>query len=176
MSNSIAQTVVLFGTDHKFQLPLCGKDTEQTFYSTIYELSNSYGVRTIAEEMSLDALNEKGATYSIAQQLCNDKDLRHEFVDPTNKEIKELGIFQDNDIRLEGILNNWTPEHIDAEILVRGADASDSIRENFWLSKIKEIDTWPLLFICGADHFNSFADLLRENGVNVVESCKDWEP
>lgn len=176
MPHSVAQTVVLVGTSHKFQLPLCGKSIEQTFFSTIYELSNSYGVNAIAEEMSLEALNEKGATYSIAQQLCNEKSLRHKFVDPTNKERKELGIFQDNDIRIEGFLNNWTPKFIDAEILVRGSDASDSIRENFWLSKIKELDTWPLLFICGADHFNSFADLLRENGVNVVESCKDWEP
>ena len=176
MPNYFAQTVVLFGTDHNFQLPLCGKDIEQTFYSAIYELSNSYGVRAIAEEMNLEALNEIGATYSIAQQLCNEKDLRHKFIDPTNKERKVLGIIQDNDIKAEGFLNNWTPEHIDAEILVRGADASDSIRENFWLSKVMEIDTWPLLFICGADHFNSFADLLRENGVSVVESCKDWEP
>lgn len=167
------KTVVLIGTSHKFQYPAHGEHAEgiQDFHKNICMLCNSFGIRAIAEEMSLDVIKEKGLASSGVQQLCADKGLCHQFSDPSKEERMMLGILQECNIRAKGFLDDWNSERIDLEIL-----ASYRIRENYWMSKIKELDTWPLLFICGADHFYSFSNLLSENGIEVVEAYQDWEP
>ena len=172
------RTVVLVGTHHKFQRPVNGPHAAEieSFRNTIRELCFLQKVHAIAEEMSLHALQEKGVTESVAQQLCAELGLRHQLSDPSPEEKRELGIRQDNNIKTEGWLNNWTPEQIDAAVLKYGNDASDRIREQEWLTRIQELDVWPLLFICGADHFTPFAALLREAGMTVIEAHQDWEP
>ena len=44
------------------------------------------------------------------------------------------------------------------------------MRERVWLEKIISFDKWPLLFICGADHFQEFSKLLKVSGYHVIES------
>jgi len=88
-----------------------------------------------------------------------------------------LGIRTDEDIRIEGWLKSWTQKQIEAVVAKCGTDASDRIREQHeWLRRIQELDTWNLLFICGANHFASFANLLQRAGIAVIEACQDWEP
>jgi acetylornithine deacetylase/succinyl-diaminopimelate desuccinylase-like protein len=73
------------------------------------------------------------------------------------------------------MLDEWTQEQIEADVLERGSVPSDQIREQFWLRKIRELDVWPLLLICGANHFTSFAALLSAGHIDVVEVHPDWE-
>lgn len=170
------RTVVLVGTDHKFQVPSNELGVEE-FRRAMRALCKQHKVLAIAEEMSLHALKEKGATESVALQLCADlDDLRHQFSDPSHQERWKLGIRQDNDIRVEHLSDDWTLEQIEADVAARGRAASDPIRERFWWSRIQQLNTWPLLFICGANHFVSFAALLRGAGVEVIEEYRDWEP
>ena len=172
------RTIVLVGTDHRFQRPANGpyaKETER-FRNTIRALCRQHKINAIAEEMSLHALLERGVSESGAQQLCAELCLHHLLADPSPEERRELAIRQDNDVRAEHLFDNWTPEQIEADVLARGSATSDRIREQYWLRRIQMLDVWPLLFICGADHFTPFATLLRDAGVNVVESYQDWEP
>ena len=50
------------------------------------------------------------------------------------------------------------------------------MRERIWLEKIYCFKIWPLLFICGADHFDEFSKLLKQSEFHVIESYKDWIP
>ena len=170
--------VVLVGTAHKFQRPINGPHAEgiDKFCHTVRALCHRHKVRAIAEEMSFHALEEKGVTESVAQQLCAELNLCHQFSDPSPEERSKLGIRQDNDIRAEHMFDGWTHEQIEADVLTRGRAASDRIREQYWLRRIQELDIWPLLFICGACHFTPFATLLRESSLSVVEAHQDWEP
>jgi hypothetical protein len=173
------QTIILVGTDHNFQRPVNGKHTEgiAQFRIRIQELCLQYHLAAIAEEMSVSALAEYNLTESVAQQVCALLSLRHQFSDPPSREERyKLGIRQDNDIRAEHLLSDSTQEQIEADVLARGRVPSDRIREQFWLSRVQELDVWPLLFICGANHFTSFSALLKENGIQVVEAHTDWEP
>ena len=172
------KTIVLIGTNHNFQRPVMGPYAEgiEVFRHTLHELCLQYKIHAIAEEMSLHALHEHDVEESVAQQVCADLGLLHQLSDPSPLERSELGILQDNDIRVEHMLDGWTQEQIEADVLARGSQASGIIRECFWWQKIQEFDTWPLLFICGADHFSSFTDLLNSDGVEVIEACRDWEP
>jgi hypothetical protein len=172
-------TVVLVGTDHNFQRPVHGPHAEGVaqFRARVRELCLQYHLAGIAEEMSLSALEEHNVTESVAQQVCASLGLRHQFSDPSSRaERYKLGIRQDNDIRAEHMSGDSTQEQIEADVLARGSVPSDRIREQFWLRKVQEFDVWPLLFICGANHFTSFTALLNANGIAVVEAHPDWEP
>ena len=172
------QTLVLLGTCHKFQRPVDSQYAGEIaqFRILIRDMCLKHNLAAIAEEMSLYALKEENVTESVAQQVCALLSLRHQLSDPSPEERRKLGILQDNDIRAEHMFDEWTQEQIEADVLARGRVPSDRIREQFWLTKIQKLDAWPLLFICGADHFNSFATLLRSSRINVVETYPDWEP
>lgn len=172
------QTVFLVGTDHKFQRPVNGPATDgiAQFRTMIQGLCLQHDLAAIAEEMNLPALQKYGVTESVPQQVCALLGLHHQLSDPSHEERYKLGIRQDNDIRAEHMLDEWTQEQIEADVLARGSVRSDRLREQFWLRKILELDAWPLLFICGANHFTSFAALLRAGHIEVVEVHPDWEP
>jgi len=172
------QTVVLVGTAHKFQRPVNATHADgiAQFRIMIQELCLQHDVASVAEEMNWHALQEWNVTASVAQQVCALLGLRHQLSDPSPEERYKLGIRQDNDIRAEHVFDEWTSEQIEADVLARGSVPSDRIREQFWLRKIQEIDAWPLLFICGANHFTSFTALLRAGHIGVIEAHPDWEP
>lgn len=172
------RTVVLVGTDHKFQRPVSGSGAEgvESFRDAIRELCLRYKVHAIAEEMNPQALQEHQMTESVAYQLCSELRLLHQYSDPSLQERKALGIQRDHDIQLQGWRERWPREKIDAALRNHGSIASDQIREKEWLCRIQVLDAWPLLFICGANHFVAFTSLLRHAGVTVIEAHQDWEP
>jgi hypothetical protein len=97
------QTVVLVGTDHKFQRPGNGPHVDgiSQFRIMIQDLCREQGLAAIAEEMSWHALQEYNVTESVAQQVCFLLGgLRHQLSDPSPEERYKLGICQDNDIRV----------------------------------------------------------------------------
>lgn len=173
------QTVFLVGTSHNFQLPVGGPHADgiAQFRFMILDLCRRHDLDAIAEEMNSYALQENDdVKESVAQQVCASLGRRHQFSDPSPDERYKLGIRKDSDIRVEHLLDEWTQEQIESDVLARGRVPSDKIREQYWLKRIQELDAWPLLFICGADHFTSFAALLRAAGLDVVEAHPDWEP
>ena len=173
------QTVFLVGTDHNFQRPVDGPYSLgiAQFRAKIQQLCAENQLAGIAEEMSVSALEEHGVSESVAWQVCASLGLRHQYSEPASRiERYALGIRQDNDIRAEHFFSDWTQEQIEADVLARGRVPSDRIREDYWLRKVLEFNVWPLLFICGANHFSSFSTLLRTSGIHVVEAYADWEP
>ena len=172
------RTLVLVGTAHKFQRPVNGPYIEgiALFRDMIHDLCRQHEIAAIGEEMSWYALQEENVTASVAQRVCALLGLRHQLSDPSPEERFKLGIRQDNDIRAEHLCDGWTQEQVEADVLARGRVSSDRIREQFWLQKIQKFDVWPLLFICGTNHFTSFAKLLSSAGIDVVEVHPDWEP
>lgn len=171
-------TVFLIGTAHKFQRQVKGPHADgiAQFRILIRDLCLLHNLAAIAEEMNLHALQEWNVTESVAQQVCNLLGLWHQLSDPSPEERFKLGIRKDNDIRAEHVSDEWTHEQIEADVIARGSVPSDRIREQFWLRKIQDFDGWPLLFICGANHFTSIAALLRASQIDVVEVHPDWEP
>jgi len=85
MLNYPMRTVVLIGTDHKFQMPVNGVHTAEieSIRSIIRKLCGLHKVNAIAEEMDLSALQKYEVTESVAQQLCAELDLVHQFSDPS---------------------------------------------------------------------------------------------
>lgn len=171
------QTVVIIGTDHPYQRVTDeGVEEIRQFRSAILDVVTSQAIEAIAEEMSKEALQRYGATYSVAELLCAELGIPHQFSDPTNSERYRLGIRQDSDIRAEHLTDGWTEEEIEADVQARGANASDRIREQHWWQRILELNRWPVLFICGANHVEPFVKLQKKNRVQALVAHSDWEP
>jgi len=93
--------------------------------------------------------------------------IEHQFSDPPPDVRRELKVRQENDIRAFG--KKVTEPQIQSQIR-----ESHAIRERYWLDQLLSLGTWPVLFICGADHTDSFALLLQENGFDVLVAFSDW--
>lgn len=105
--------------------------------------AHEIGVKAIAEESNVDALEKFSATKSAASAVASKMGIKHLFCEPSIQERELLGIMS----------------------IENPADFKK--RENFWLEKLKTIDESPTLFILGAKHVSSFSNLANNSGLSV---------
>src|SRR5439155_21038848 len=83
---------------------------------------------------------------TVLEQFSKAKGIEHRFCDPDSKERKALGIEVDPKKETE---SNWRK------------------REQVWLSRMADCKLRRVLFVCGDNHYDAFAQLLERNGFNV---------
>jgi hypothetical protein len=49
-------------------------------------------------------------------------------------------------------------------------------RERHWIEELTSLSIFPVLFVLGADHIDSFGILLREHGFTPSTLAGDWQP
>jgi hypothetical protein len=167
MAMTQTRTVVLIGTSHTYQRS--GHAREGEFRTLINEVSAAFKVRAIAEEMSREALEQKETSRSLCEEIANAAGLSHRYCDPNNEQRKALNLRGKQDIEWDGFCFDWSPERIEQEVA-----ASHSIRERYWLTQLLQLARWPVLFICGADHIDSFYLVLKSKGLHVDIVVRDW--
>jgi len=163
MPNSRPATVVVVGTSHTIQT------TDVALKPFLEGLCQLFKVRAVAEEMSAEALAEKSCPVSIPMQVASALNLPHRLCDPNRAQRASLGIQQENDIRIS-VFPSVLPE---SEVSARVAE-SHGKRERHWLEQLRSLDTWPVLFVCGADHVASFSRLLEAEGLGTHIAAEDW--
>jgi hypothetical protein len=161
--------IALVGTSHSYQFPT-NTDAE-AFKSLIVCILDSLDFAAIAEEMSEEALSEHGAPSSLGKQIADERGIRHRYCDPDRQTRNELGISQENCIRAAAIHWNLSEDEVGERIL----DSRDR-RELYWLDRVLELDCWPVLFICGANHVDSFAAKINGRGLTAKVLASDWSP
>jgi hypothetical protein len=161
------KSVVLVGTSHKYQLP--GNPAEHEFRNLLEQICEVFEVRAIAEEMSVEALAQKRASQSLCEQIASAKGIHYRSCDPNNEQRQALHIRQEQDIRLEAFFNDWDNDRLDREIR-----AAHAIRERHWLDQLLDLNCWPALFVCGANHIKSFYGALDANGLHADVVAWDW--
>jgi len=163
------RSVILIGTGHKHQWP--GVPTADEFRAFIEHVCAEFHVRAIAEEMSAEALAQKHISQSACEKIAKALGISHRYCDPNNKRRTALGIKGEQEIRYAGFQNDWDKEELEREIR-----ASHSIREHYWMEQLLDLDCWPTLFVCGANHVEPFQELLVANGLSVHVVARDWAP
>jgi hypothetical protein len=160
------RTVALVGTSHKYQLPATiGADDFQTFLANICIASK---VTAIGEEMSVEGLMQKCASESVCKTISNTLSIAH-YCDMDNEQRKARSVIGVLDIEYEAYRNDWSCEKLAREIRT-----SHDIRERYWLGELLDLNTWPVIFVCGADHVEPFRTLLETNGLHVDIVARDW--
>lgn len=166
---------VIMGTNHNIQE---GKEHQESFQSYLTELVQKYGIEAIAEEIG------DRCELIVAKNVCENLCITHKIIDPNPAKYKELGITPIHHI-MNAIMwkynlkrfsfdgSGMPPEALD-EFNLRLRKEHSSIREKVWLEEILALDTWPVLVVCGANHFEYFSSLLLENGISVNEDVSNW--
>lgn len=162
--------VILIGTSHEYQTRHADsnlKEIEQ-FKNMLIEECSANAVRLIAEEMHEEALAEN-ASKSVTQEVAIKLNIQHDFSEMSRKERAEAGVIPYIEVMA------WQMKWSEQEKMLNGRK-SHAIREKYWLNKLRLLDLWPALFICGADHTEFFRTLLCDNGIEVVIAFSDWAP
>src|ERR1700733_2733361 len=156
----VIRKVILIGTSHKYQYLNGGTDAKnvEKFKDFVGWICLKYEAKAIAEEMSDDALKEFNVSESTAQKLCREIGLKHQLSEPSLELRAQLGIQGPNDIKLKGFYEDWEEQRIEAEIR-----KSFEKKERYWFEQICVLNIWPVVFICGANHCDSFTTLLQTN-------------
>ncbi|WP_028221941.1 hypothetical protein [Paraburkholderia oxyphila] len=141
----------LIGTAHSFQKRLrCAPSAcSDEFKNFVVYAAVCHSVRTIGEELSKSVLGTD--VISLCAEVAGELSISHLYCDPDNAERVAAGL------PVEDCPSTWGP------------------REEEWLARL-DINEFPVLFVCGANHVDSFAEKCRARGIAVEVLKHDWEP
>jgi hypothetical protein len=169
------KVAVVLGTNHGIQR---GENRKDDFNYFLNDLCVKHNIRVIAEEINDDA------ELVVAKNVCQDLSIDHLIIDPNPTEYKELGIEEYHSI-VNDVMNKYdlnvkpsndsckAPEAL-SEFEFRIRNEHHHPRETEWLNRIQQHDNWPVLVICGSNHFDSFCNLLSENDIRVTATESNW--
>lgn len=163
----VPRLVVLVGTCHTYQYP--GNEGEAAFRNMIERICGQYEVRAIAEELSEEAMAENNVATSICKQIAGSLSISHHCVDPSRGQRRRLAIRQENEIRFVAHFSEQ-----DEDAIQEAIRASHSARESLWLDQLLKLDIWPTLFVCGANHIESFSGTLKAKQLAMKIAHRDW--
>ena len=170
------EKIIIVGTDHKLQYgiePYTEADIEDS-RNFVRDLCRSEKVRFLAEEMTKDGLKEHCVDATIFFPLSSELNIDYDYVDIDRELRGRLGI-SDVEMRMAAILDGQMEP--DKELLeLFKKHLTDPIRECSWLAHLITKNTWPTLFICGANHVKSVENRAQEIGIQVAVGCDDYEP
>lgn len=176
------KNVILLGTFHSIQR---GKNSPEQFRALIEDEYLRSRFAGIAEEIENDSIY-------IAEEFCRQNRLKYLCMEPNQQERREMGIPSANEIVFEiidefneqypGICmwpSNPGPESLPSEVWRKYAERTESsyrAREAVWLERLIAFDVWPVLCICGANHFTPFSQIMLTEGLQVTKLHMGWEP
>lgn len=160
--------VAIIGTCHSYQR---GQIDAEAFEQMVESYASAYSFAAIAEEMSRDALAEHGLKQSICERVADRRHLDHSYVDPDGPMRTTLGIEPTMNVDWAGM--KGCP-YSRQEIEQHNWNRNFHPREKYWLERLHKFDRWPVLFVCGADHVESFAAKVKGAGRSYVILEFDW--
>ena len=156
------KVVYVVGTRHRFQgwrnifHPTPKRQLDQ-FKTFLQQAVHDYGIRSVAEEMSIEALTKYSRPdmpprKSIPCLAAEELDLPHKYCDPDRARRHELNITDDDN------------------------DENDKKREAEWLAQLANFASFPCLFVLGSKHNSTFCNLLKASGFRPFLLEKEWWP
>lgn len=166
---------VVLGTNHTVQR---GEVQKNDFHSFLISLCQKENIKSIAEEINDNAKS------IVAKTVCDELSINHLIIEPNPSDYQMLGITPYDRILYEVMCiydldeapsaDNNSPVEALIEFESRVASEHNLPREREWLNRILKNDLWPVLIICGANHFKSFCSLLSDNSIQVTRSTSNW--
>lgn len=163
----------VLGTNHIYQRndDSCEPGSIAAFVAYLGAVCESNQINAIGEEMSISALRDFHRTESIPAKFASARGKSHKYCDPDSDEQARLHIRGDQAVRCD-----VRDQGISEEEITQLLREEDLKRERYWLCKIEEWNEWPLLFICGSDHVESFCQLLSTVATAVHVVHEEWSP
>ena len=143
------------------------------FRDLLEEACKALAAQAIAEELCEEWVRERKGTDSVCREEARRMGLKHRYCDPNTAKRNELGIRNRTDIYHEIQLERGeqTPPR---EIVETAYRIGDERREKYWLEELRLLDIWPVIFVCGAYHTESFRKLLEDEGFTCKVYTSRW--
>ena len=164
----------ILGTGHTLQCASRGTDAARVaaYEAELRRICTEYEIARVVEEMSRDGLSYQEVECTVGKRVVASLGLEHQMVD---LELAERdGLSLGDGPMLNVVLNQNLPND---EAFRTAFDAlGDAVRERVWIGRMLSLRSWPVLFICGADHTNSVEALWRSLALPVTVLHRDYEP
>jgi hypothetical protein len=157
-----SKPVYLVGTRHRFQgwrklLCVTPKHQLDEFKTFLQKAIHDYDIRSVAEEMSLEALTKYSRPdmppgKSIPFLAAEEVGLPHKYCDPDSVRRHALNITQNDD------------------------EKDRKKREDEWLAELIPFASFPCLFVLGSEHVSGFSDILSASGFKPILLEQEWWP
>ncbi len=169
--------IFLIGLNHGYQLEGC-RTNDWTKFDEYLVFCRRELIDLVAEELSEWAIGRNhhlGAIGSVAKNVSSRLNIAHLFCDPDEVERQRLGVLSDNELGQSlGFGNIMNAEQ--AAIVEQKKREQWFIRERYWLEQLQRLHFSRCVFILGAQHVDSFAELLVSENFVVHIEHRDWEP
>jgi hypothetical protein len=181
------EMIHVIGTSHSLQVWTdakrngesldANKENVEAFESYLTGVARSLKADLIGEEASDEwvATHGRGA-YSVAEGVAKQLGIQHLFCDPDTGERRAIGLKVGEELRAHAMVEaqatgqDWTDIHR-AEV-----KKQCPAREAVWLERLKGCDpnSWSIIFVCGADHVDTFSAALGAQAILANIHCRDW--
>jgi hypothetical protein len=126
------------------------------FQTYLCTLAGRLKPQVIAEEFSQQALDNLSKAHNLSvvstvKAVADTLGVEHRFCDPDDAERLRLGL---PDPYLDHYGESEKPRF-------------DRIRECYWLSRLVEVSNRDVLFVCGAEHVQSFCELVKGTSIDA---------
>ena len=174
----MARQVFVLGTSHSLQRGArnCTAESIALLEEEIQRILTEYDIGRIAEEMSVDALEDgvgRRPYWTVCQRIAGD-DVPVVFVDLDGKERANLSLAND---QIDAFVSKHSADNRERSRLGEAlSDLCGDVRERVWVARVIAGDEWPVLIVCGADHAVSVSRLFRSVGVQSTIIHRDFDP
>jgi hypothetical protein len=159
-----------YGAGITFGGQLCTESGQVAFEQLLRKLCSEVSADTIAEELSQQSMKEVGSIESVPHIIAKEAGLPHIFCDPNREERRQLGILDENEIRM----SKW-PKVFEEPGVQRLLAESNRRREAEWLRRIQEMNGARVILVCGAIHSDAVAQLAQSRLFKATIIHRDWE-
>ncbi len=150
--------IYILGVTHDQQT-----DPSPEFEAYIKEIFSSHDIRSLGEEMSLDGLSDVGESKTILKCFADRMHIPHKYCGITREERAQRGILGLQDIDIQKFQYDWSQSKVEQE-----TQRYFNMIEDAWIEKLSSAFVDPMLFVCGADHLDSFADKATKHGFTAI--------
>jgi len=171
----VSISLYLFGTSHKYQCGGrdCSRDQADAFATQVREICIKYNIKRITEEMTLDGRKRYEVSETIAKGIASDLMIHHHEVDLSECERNALSIVDSAVLKARLVFRSRDGGE---KLRIKFDKLTDQVRERVWVARIMNSNSWPVLFILGADHISTFSKVWRSLGGNVEVLWQDYTP
>ncbi len=177
----------IIGTCHSFQVWTdairndesldARKETIEAFESYLREVARLLKADTIAEEASDEWVAAHGhGAYSVAKGVATEMGTQHLFCDPDTGQRRAIALKVGEELRTHAMTVSKETGREWAEVHDTEMKKQFSTREVVWSERLEGCDpnNRSIIFLCGANHVDTFKAALDAKKTLVSIHCRDW--
>ena len=161
--------------DHKFQVDDGQSSPKEiaSFRNLIRKVCKDFRAQAIAEEFFEERVKQRKKEESVCLEETRSLKLHHRYCDPDTLKRKRCGI-RDRDVVYQELWVECGDRDPPEERKQAAYRKEDEKRERCWLKKLRSLNVWPVVFVCGASHVEWFRQLLESDGLTCKVIISRW--